>query len=123
MPKNKTLLVGATTNPTRYAYTAAEFLRRANEPFVPISIKRGEVLGETILDLRSKPDLEDIQTITLYLSEKHQEEWEGYLLSLKPERIIFNPGAENPRLSKKATERGIEAINACTLVMINTGQY
>lgn len=123
MQKNKTLIVGATPNPTRYAFTAAEFLRRAGEPFVPISIKKGEVLGEPIQDLKQRPHFEDIHTITLYLNDRHQEEWEEYLLSLKPERIIFNPGAENSRLTKKAQSQGITCLNACTLVMINSGQY
>ena len=123
MNKDKTLIVGATTNPTRYAYAAAEFLKRAGKPFIPISIKKGSVLGENILDLRSKPNLDNVHTITMYMNERHQEEWEDYLLSLKPERIIFNPGAQNPRLARKASEAGIEAINACTLIMINTGQY
>jgi len=123
MIKDKTLIVGATTNTTRYAYTAAEFLKRAGKPFIPISIKKGSVLGEPILDLKSKPELGDVHTITLYLNARHQEEWEDYLLSLKPERIIFNPGAQNPKLARKASELGIENLNACTLVMINTGQY
>ncbi|MHA7131366.1 CoA-binding protein [Algoriphagus namhaensis] len=123
MIKDKTLIVGATPNPTRYAFSAAEFLQRAKKEFIPISIKRGEVLGEPILDLREKPRLEGIHTITLYLNAKHQEEWEDYLLSLQPERIIFNPGAENPSLFKKALAQGIEPLNACTLVMISSGQY
>ncbi len=121
--KDKTLIVGATTNPTRYAYTAAEFLNRKSVPFIPISIKKGEVLGEEILDLRSKPKLDDIHTITLYLNAFHQEKWEDYLLSLEPKRIIFNPGAENFRLFERAKKSGIEVLNACTLVMLSSDQY
>lgn len=123
MKKDKTLIVGATPNPTRYAFTAADFLQRSGKPFIPLSIKRGHVLGEEILDLRQKPTLEDIHTITLYLNANHQKEWEEYLLSLEPKRIIFNPGAENLRLAQKAQNEGIETLNACTLVMINSGQY
>lgn len=123
MSDKLTLIVGATPNRFRYAYTAAEFLKRAHIPFIPLSIKKGQVLGEDILDLRQKPELEGIHTITMYLNADHQEEWEDYLLSLNPKRIIFNPGAENPSLVKKGKEKGIEVLNACTLVMINSGQY
>ena len=118
-----TLIVGATPNASRYAFSAAEFLKEAHIPFIPLSIKKGEVLGEKILDLREKPDLEGIHTITLYLNESHQKQWEDYLLSLNPKRIIFNPGAENFSFAEKARKKGIEALNACTLVMINSGQY
>lgn len=123
MSDKLTLIVGATSNKSRYAYTAADFLKKAQIPFIPISIHKGEVMGEKILDLKVKPDLDGVHTITLYLNENHQKEWEEYLLSLKPKRIIFNPGAENFSLAKKANEKGIETLNACTLVMINTGQY
>ncbi len=123
MSDKRTLIVGATTNRSRYAYFAANRLADSGIPFIPIGIKKGEVFGEKILDLRAKPDLEGVHTITLYLNENHQREWEDYLLSLNPKRIIFNPGAENYSLAKKANKKGIEALNACTLVMINTRQY
>jgi predicted CoA-binding protein len=123
MSEKLTLIVGATPNKSRYAFVAANYLKNAQIPFIPLSIKKGEVLGENILDLREKPDLKDIHTITLYLNENHQAEWEDYLLSLNPKRIIFNPGAENFSLAKKANEKGIEVLNACTLVMISTGQF
>lgn len=123
MSDKLTLIVGATPNTARYAFTAAEFLKSAKIPFIPLSIKKGEVLGEKILDLKSKPSLEGIHTITLYLNAGHQKEWEDYLLSLNPKRIIFNPGAENISLTNKGIAKGIEVMNACTLVMINSGQF
>ena len=123
MSNKKTLVAGATSNPSRYAFTAATFLSRMKIPFVPIGIKKGNVLGEDILPLREKPKIKDLHTITLYLNQDHQKEWEDYFLSLKPQRIIFNPGAENPFFFKKAEALGIECLNACTLVMISTGQY
>lgn len=119
----RTLIAGASPDPSRYAFTAATFLKRLNVPFVPISIKKGEVLGETILPLKEKPPIEGIHTITLYLNATHQQEWEDYFLSLKPKRIIFNPGAENPSLYHKAEQEGVVCLNACTLVMLSTGQY
>ncbi|MBN3582366.1 CoA-binding protein [Algoriphagus aestuarii] len=118
-----TLIAGASTDPSRYAYTAALFLSRQNFPFLPIGIKKGSVLGQDILPLRERPKLEGIHTITMYMNARNQQEWEAYFLSLQPKRIIFNPGAENPAFAEQAENLGITCINACTLVMINTGQY
>lgn len=119
----KTVIIGATTNPARYAFLAAERLTKNNHPIVPVGIKSGEVFGEDILDLRDKPVVDGVDTITMYLSERNQAEWEDYLLSLNPKRIIFNPGAENERLEEKALAQGIEIDNACTLVMLSSGMY
>jgi predicted CoA-binding protein len=118
-----TLVVGATDNPERYAYRAVELLKAKAIPVVPIGIKKGVVFGEEILDLRLKPALEGIHTITLYLGPSNQSEWMEYLIGLGPKRIIFNPGTENPLFFQKAEEAGIEALEACTLVMLTTGQF
>lgn len=123
MSKKKTLIVGATTNPSRYAYYAASMFDERGLDFVPIGIKTGELFGKQILDLSLKPALEDIDTITLYIGPDNQAEWIDYLLSLKPNRIIFNPGTENPEFFKKATSAGIKALLACNLVMLSTGQF
>ncbi len=118
-----TLVVGATDNPERYAYRAAELLQAKEIPFVPIGIKKGMVLREEILDLRLKPVLAGIHPITLYLGPQNQSEWIDYLIGLEPKRIIFNPGTENPLFFQKAEAAGIEALEACTLVMLTTGQF
>lgn len=119
----KTVILGASPNPHRYAYEAASKLNRKGLPFVPIGIKKGEVFGETILDLRSRPIIEDVHTITMYMNADHQNEWFDYILSLNPKRIIFNPGAENRKLENAAKEQGIITENACTLVMLSVGTY
>jgi predicted CoA-binding protein len=118
-----TLVVGATDNPERYAYRAVELLKAKGIPMIPIGIKKGLVFGEEILDLRLKPALEGIHTITLYLGPSNQSEWMEYLIGLGPKRIIFNPGTENPLFFQKAEEAGIEAVEACTLVILTTGQF
>lgn len=123
MTKKKTVIIGATPNPSRYAFFAAERLTRNEHPIVPIGIKKGEVSGQPILDLREKPQINDVDTITLYLNPTNQQEWEDYMLSLNPKRIIFNPGTENPRLETKAAEKGIKTLQACTLVMLGSGSY
>ena len=118
-----TLVVGATDNPERYAYRAAELLQTKGIPFVPIGIKKGMIFEEEILDLRQKPVLTGIHTVTLYLGRQNQSEWIDYLIGLGPKRIIFNPGTENPLFFQKAEDAGIEALEACTLVMLTTGQF
>ena len=119
----RTAILGATTNPARYAYLAAERLSAYNHEIVPIGIKKGVVFGHEILDLRQKPDITGIDTVTMYIGPQNQGEWEDYIISLNPKRIIFNPGAENPSLAQKASENNIETINACTLVMLGNGLY
>jgi predicted CoA-binding protein len=118
-----TLVVGATDNPDRYAYRAAELLKAKGIPFLPIGIKKGIVFGEEMQDLRQKPVLAGIHTITLYLGPQNQSEWIDYLIGLEPKRVIFNPGTENALFFQKAKDAGIEVLEACTLVMLTTGQF
>ncbi|GEO20475.1 CoA-binding protein [Cyclobacterium qasimii] len=119
----KTVVFGASPNPSRYAHTAATMLKERDIPFIPVGIKTGVTSGEKILNLREKPALTDVHTVTLYVGPQNQTEWYDYILSLKPERIIFNPGTENQELMDLAKERGITVLPACTLVMLSTGQY
>jgi len=119
----KTVIVGATTNESRYAFLAAESLVANKHEIVPLGIKKGEVLGRPILNIREKPFIPDVDTITLYIGPRHQPEWYDYLMGLKPKRIIFNPGTENPEFEEMAEESGIEVVEGCTLVMLRTGQY
>jgi predicted CoA-binding protein len=118
-----TLIVGATDNPERYAYRAADLLQAKGVPFIPIGIKKGIVFGKEIVDLRQKPSLLGIHSITLYLGPPNQTEWVDYLIGLGAKRIIFNPGTENPYFFSKAKAAGIEVLEACTLVMLTTGQF
>ena len=118
-----TLIVGATTNPSRFAFFVASDFSSLGLEFIPIGIKKGEVFGKEILDLRSKPQLKNIHTITLYIGPSHQEEWIDYLIGLAPKRIIFNPGTENQLFSNKAKLAGIEVLAACNLVMLRTNQF
>ncbi len=119
----KTVIIGATTNPSRYAYLAAEMLTSYHHEIVPIGIRGGELFGKTILNIHHKPEVNDVDTVTLYIGPKRQPEWYDYILSLKPKRIIFNPGTENPEFESKVEESGAESVTGCTLVMLRTGQY
>lgn len=117
----KTLVIGASGNPDRYSFKAVINLQKNKIPLVALGIKDGVINGLTIL--KGKPLIEDIHTITIYISPKHQAEYYGYFLSLKPKRIIFNPGAENMELFLLAKSNNIEVVNACTLVMLSIGDY
>ena len=117
----KTLILGATTNPSKYGYIATSRLKKYGHEVIPLGIREGEIEGISIQ--LGKPDLEDIDTITLYLNPKRQEEYYDYILSLNPNRIIFNPGTENPALVALAKKNGIEIEIACTLVMLSIGDY
>lgn len=121
--KKLTVVLGATTNPSRYAYLAAERLKNHEEPFKLVSIKKGELFGKPFLDLKSKPEIAEVHTVTLYIGATHLTEWQDYILSLNPERIIFNPGTENMSLADAAKNQGVETVFGCTLVMLGTGQY
>ncbi|MEX2591527.1 MAG: CoA-binding protein [Anditalea sp.] len=119
----KTVIIGSSPNPGRYAQIAVRMLKEYGHPIVPMGIKVGEVHGETILNIKEKPAIKEVDTITLYLSPKNQKEWYDYLLSLSPKRIIFNPGTENQELMEMAKERDIKSVIGCTLVMLRSSQY
>jgi len=117
----KTMIIGATPNPTRYAHKAATRLVYTGHKIVNIGIKKGEAAQKPIE--RAEKIYDDIHTITLYVGAQKQKEYYDYILKTKPKRLIFNPGAENPELYKLAEENGIEATNACTLVLLASTQY
>ena len=117
----KTLVLGASLKPQRYSHLAIERLVQHGHPVVAVGRRAGEVQGVQIQT--GMPAMDDIHTVTLYLNEVNQEPFVDYIMSLKPKRIIFNPGAENPKLEKLASEKGIEVEEACTLVMLSIGNY
>ena len=122
MPKNKTLVIGASENPQRYSNIAIRMLQEMAEPLEAIGRREGRAHDVEIQI--GLPEISDIQTVTLYVSPQYQDEYIDYVLNeIQPERIIFNPGTENLEFAEKAINNGIESINACTLVMIRTGQY
>ena len=117
----KTLIIGASSNPERYSYKAAQRLLAYGHEIELLAKRTDVVFGQTI-DIEKK-NFEDIDTVTLYLSEKFQEEYFHYIISLNPRRVIFNPGTENPEFEKLLIENDIIAEEACTLVLLGTGQY
>ncbi len=119
--KKKTLVLGASENPARYSYLAINRLKNNQHPVIAIGKKKGTVAGIAIETEKIK--LEDIDTVTLYLNADHQKEYYDYIISLHPKRIIFNPGTENDALADLAVKNNIKPLEACTLVLLSTGQY
>jgi len=119
--KKKTLVLGASDNPSRYSYLAIRKLRSKDHPVVAIGKFNTKVDDVSIT--KEKTAFTDVDTVTLYLNPAHQREYYDYILSLHPKRIIFNPGAENEELATMARENNIQPMEACTLVLLSTGQY
>lgn len=121
--KEKTVVLGATTNEDRTAWVAIHRLLEAGQEVVPVGIRKGEVAGLEILNLNDFPQIEDVDTLNLYIGEKRQPPYYDYILGLKPRRILFNPGTWNPELAELAKAQGIAIVHACSLVMLATGSY
>lgn len=117
----KTLVIGASPKPHRYSYRAVSSLRSHGHEVVALAKRKNKVAD---VEIQTEfPDDEDIHTVTLYVGAPRQPEYYESILNMKPRRVIFNPGAENPEFYDKLEEKGIEAIEACTLVMLATHQY
>lgn len=119
--KNKTLVLGASETPGRYSNLAIKSLLNKGQNVLAIGKQTGSVNGVAIS--KEQINTEDVDTVTLYLNPAHQQPYYDYILSLKPRRIIFNPGTENEEFEELANKAGIKTIEACTLVMLSTGQF
>ncbi|CAA6798662.1 MAG: CoA-binding protein [uncultured Aureispira sp.] len=123
MSDYKTIVLGATTNPVRYAYLATQRLLDSNIEVIPVGIRKGAAAGIPIRN--DLPMIEEVHTITLYLNASVQKDYYDYILSLKPKRVIFNPGTENTELygilKQALPETKVEA--ACTLVLLSIDTY
>ncbi|MFT3946410.1 MAG: CoA-binding protein [Agriterribacter sp.] len=117
----KTLILGASSNPLRYSYLALNRLRNAGHAVEAVGKKDETVAG---VQIHKEPQpITDIDTVTLYLNPENQKQYYNYIVSLHPKRIIFNPGTENEELKKIAEQNNIPTMQACTLVLLATGQY
>jgi predicted CoA-binding protein len=116
-----TLIIGASSNPSRYAYLAAQRLTAMGHSIFLVGRRKGFILGQEItLEKKNWPD---IDTVTLYINPSHQPEYYDYIISLNPKRVIFNPGTENPEFETMLLSKNIIPVEACTLVMLASGQY
>ncbi len=116
-----TIIIDASTSEEKYGYKATVSLKSHGHKVYPIGIKAGTIQGLDIIT--DKPAIQNVDTVTLYVGAQNQEGWKDYIFSLKPKRLIFNPGTENSVLEAEAKVKGIETIEACTLVMLSIGNY
>lgn len=119
--KKKTLVLGASLKPNRYSNYAIQRLIANNIEVVAFGLKAGEIAGVQVDNVLKA--YSNLDTVTLYLNKKRQVAYYDYLLSLKPKRVIFNPGTENPELYEILRDNGISYEVACTLVLLATQQY
>ena len=118
----RTLVLGASPNPDRYAYKATVKLDAYNHPVFPVGLREG-VIGKHKI-LTNTPIIKNIDTVTLYVGPQNQPVYYDYILNqIKPKRIIFNPGTENDELEQLAKEKGIATEIACTLVLLSLNDY
>lgn len=116
-----TVVIGASPNSDRYSYKATVSLVQHGHKVYPVGLREGKIGNLEIIT--GKPDIKEVDTVTLYVGPQNQAAWESYILSLKPKRIIFNPGTENDDILQRASNIGIECVEACTLVMLSIGNY
>jgi predicted CoA-binding protein len=116
-----TLVLGATPNPERYSFKATSLLLEKGYAVYAYGIKKGDIHSTPIQ--HQWPAKGTIDTVTLYLGPEAQKSYYNDIIQLEPRRIIFNPGTENPELETLASQNGIQTIEACTLVLLTTGQY
>lgn len=117
----KTIVLGASLNPERYSHLAIQLLRSEGREVLAVGPTPGRVADVDIQPMI--PQADDVDTVTLYLKASNQSAYYEDILRLQPRRIIFNPGTENPELEQMAAAQGIEVQEACTLVLLRTGQY
>jgi predicted CoA-binding protein len=121
MKEKKTLVMGASTEPTRYAYKAIKMLQRFGHPVVAMGKKEDNLDGIKIE--KGAASFDGVDTVTLYLNPMNQKPYYDYIVGLKPKRVVFNPGTENMELYSILKDNNIEVEVACTLVMLSTNQY
>jgi uncharacterized protein len=118
----KTVVLGASPKPERYSHKAVLCLRERGIPVVAIGIRKS-FISDVMIRTGLPDDTGPVQTVALYLGPRNQEPYYDYIIGLKPERIIFNPGTWNPDLARLAAKNGIAAIDECMLVMLGCGTY
>ena len=119
--KKKTAVLITSPKSDRYSNRAVKMLIEHSVPVIPIGYREGVIEGVKIIP--GQPDINDLHTLSIYLNPRNQELFQDYILSLKPKRVIFNPGTENPILQEKLDLIDIFWEEACTLVLLTTGQY
>jgi predicted CoA-binding protein len=117
----KTVVLGASPNPVRFSHKAVKSLIRNDQEVVAVGFKEGLIAEEEIL--LGMPPIEDVHTVSIYIGSSRQTDYYDYIISLKPKRVIFNPGTVNPEFMGRLKREGIEPVAECMLVLLNEGDY
>jgi predicted CoA-binding protein len=118
---SKSVVLGASPVHSRYSNKAVRSLLKRDFDVVPVGTKTGEIKEVEILT--GKPKIKNVDTVLLYLAPNRQSEYYDYVISLKPRRVIFNPGTHNPEFISLVKENGIDVVEDCALIMLNAGEY
>lgn len=116
-------VIGASSDSSRYAYKAMKMLSEYGHKAIPVHPREEEVLGQKVVHKLSELMGQKVDTITMYVNAAISDKYEKDMIALHPTRVIFNPGAENPKLARALLDNGIAVENACTLVLLSTNQY
>ena len=115
------MVLGASPNPVRFSHKAVKSLLRHDQEVVAVGFKDGLIVDQQILV--GRPEIENVHTVSIYIGSSRQTDYYDYIISLKPKRVIFNPGTVNPEFMGRLNNAGIEPVNACMLVMLNEGEF
>jgi len=119
--RKKTVVLGASPNPVRFSHKAVKSLLRHDQEVVAVGFREGLIVEEEILV--GMPHIDDVHTVSIYIGSSRQADYYDYIISLKPKRVIFNPGTVNPEFMGRLKREGIEPVAECMLVMLNEGEY
>jgi predicted CoA-binding protein len=117
----KTMVLGASPNPVRFSHKAVKSLLRHDQEVVAVGFREGLIVEQEILV--GMPPIEGVHTVSIYIGSSRQTEYYDYIISLKPKRVIFNPGTVNPEFMGRLHREGIEPLAECMLVLLNDGEY
>ena len=115
------MVLGASPNPVRFSHKAVKSLLRHDQEVVAVGFREGMIADQEILV--GMPRIENVHTVSIYIGSSRQADYYDYIISLKPKRVIFNPGTINPEFMGRLNREGIEPVAECMLVLLNDGEY
>jgi len=115
------VILGASPNPVRFSHKAVKSLLRHDQEVVAVGLREG-LIGEEEIQV-GMPPIEEVDTVSIYIGSSRQSDYYDYILSLKPKRVIFNPGTVNPEFMARLKREGIEPVAECMLVLLSEGEY
>lgn len=119
---HRVVVLGASHKPERYSNQAVRLLREYGHEVIPVHPKLEEVEGIKVVNSLDRIE-GDVDTLTLYVGAERSSAMMDAILRLKPGRVIFNPGSENPELEQHLNSANIPFDHACTLVLLRTAQF